>query len=528
MTALVVVYDVREVKCFIPCLGLFELFTGNKLVVLTVGQVDGVRTYLWEFLGDIGREIGTAADEARGLDQAGHGETAGHRDPLTEAEEEYAVPVERGSLPHTLDEAGEIVVDVVDAVFFFVGTEPVKADFFNAGVEVELVGSLGHDNEDVPVLQGLEVAYEAFCVLPPTVNGKEERRGFLVGLVGFLGGVVHGEVDGEWVYFRVCGFTMGHGLPLFRSLVYPSDVVGFIPIGAFGSFVMDFNTWNSDELFFSYAEHRIAYHRGGAGEPLLLVHGFPTSSWDWHGVWRELTARYDVLAVDMIGFGRSDKPQGYGYSLFDQADLVTAFLAAKGISAVHILAHDYGDTVVQELLARQNEAKLPFKIVSVALLNGGIIPGKHRPRLMQTLLISPVGSFVGRMMSYKRFASSFSDIFGTFTRPTEQELREYWEHIRYNQGPRVVHLLIRYMKERKENYDRWVGVLGRPGVPLVLIFGGVDPISGIHMSDAFRLENPGAPVYVLKGIGHYPQLEAANQVLEAYGEFRDGLMGAGE
>ena len=126
-------------------------------------------------------------------------------------------------------------------------------------------------------------------------------------------------------------------------------------------------------------------------------------------------------------------------------------------------------------------------------------------------------------MSYKSFSNSFSEIFGTLTRPTEHELEEFWAHIKHNEGQRVVHLIIRYMHERRDNYDRWVGVLRSPGVPLALIFGDVDPVSGKHMSDAFRSENPNAPVYTFKDIGHYPQTEAPEQVLESYADFRAGL-----
>ena len=90
-------------------------------------------------------------------------------------------------------------------------------------------------------------------------------------------------------------------------------------------------------------------------ETLLLIHGFPTASWDWWPVWSALRERYRVVAMDMLGFGFSDKPQGHRYSIHEQADLVEGLVNELGLSRFHVLAHDYGDTVAQELLARQNE-----------------------------------------------------------------------------------------------------------------------------------------------------------------------------
>lgn len=88
-----------------------------------------------------------------------------------------------------------------------------------------------------------------------------------------------------------------------------------------------------------------------------MHHGFPTASWDWHKLWPEFVKHYRVIALDMIGFGFSDKPINYHYSIGDQADLQQALLTSLGISSIHLLAHDYGDTVAQELLARFEDLK---------------------------------------------------------------------------------------------------------------------------------------------------------------------------
>jgi len=88
---------------------------------------------------------------------------------------------------------------------------------------------------------------------------------------------------------------------------------------------------------------------------LLLIHGFPTSSWDFSPIWQALTTHFNVIAPDLLGFGFSAKPVAYDYSILDQADLCEALLTRLGVNRFHILAHNYGDSVAQELLARAHD-----------------------------------------------------------------------------------------------------------------------------------------------------------------------------
>src|SRR5579872_5132875 len=117
-----------------------------------------------------------------------------------------------------------------------------------------------------------------------------------------------------------------------------------------------FERWREQGRYFIHRGNAIFWRaggRGGVGRTLLCIHGFPTASWDWQPLWAGLEPAFArVLAADMIGFGWSAKPRDYEYSISDQADLHEALLREQDVSRYHILAHDYGDTVAQELLAR--------------------------------------------------------------------------------------------------------------------------------------------------------------------------------
>lgn len=276
-------------------------------------------------------------------------------------------------------------------------------------------------------------------------------------------------------------------------------------------------------MTFSYRGHPVFYRDEGAGEVLVCIHGFPTASWDWHRVWPALIQRFRVIAPDMIGFGFSDKPKTYAYSVLDQATLHEVLLDSLGICQIHILAHDYGDTVAQELLARYEErlnwGMRGLEIKSVCLLNGGIFPETHRAHVIQKLLLSPLGPFVSRLVSEQMFRRSFSAVFASTARPSRNELHEFWTLLRHNDGVRVMHRIIDYIRERRIYRERWVGALQHTRVPLRMINGAVDPISGAHVVARYRELIPHPDVIVLDAVGHYPQLEAPQAVLTAFFEF---------
>ncbi|MFP5305889.1 MAG: alpha/beta fold hydrolase, partial [Gammaproteobacteria bacterium] len=273
---------------------------------------------------------------------------------------------------------------------------------------------------------------------------------------------------------------------------------------------------------FDFNGHSIFYQRHGEGPvALLLIHGFPTASWDWEPVWPGLCAQFPhVIAPDLLGFGFSAKPPRHRYSLLEQADLCEALLGALGVGHVHLLAHDYGVSVAQELIARHEErAGRSLQLGSVALLNGGLFPEAHRATFMQKLMRSPLGPLVTPLISERTFGRTFSRVFGTETKPTPIELHDFWRLIAENGGQRAIPRLLRYLDERRRHRERWVGALVHTRVPLRLINGSEDPVSGAHMAQRYAELVPNPDVVAMPGIGHYPQVEAPDHTLAAFLDF---------
>ncbi|XP_054093675.1 mesoderm-specific transcript homolog protein isoform X8 [Callithrix jacchus] len=254
------------------------------------------------------------------------------------------------------------------------------------------------------------------------------------------------------------------------------------------------HSWKSSGKFFTYKGLRIFYQDSvgvvGSPEIVVLLHGFPTSSYDWYKIWEGLTLRFHrVIALDFLGFGFSDKPRPHHYSIFEQASIVEALLRHLGLQnrRINLLSHDYGDIVAQELLYRYKQNRSGrLTIKSLCLSNGGIFPETHRPLLLQKLLkdggvLSPI---LTRLMNFFVFSRG----------------------------------LLQYINQRKKFRRRWVGALASVTIPIHFIYGPLDPVNPYpEFLELYRKTLPRSTVSILDDhISHYPQLEDPMGFLNAY------------
>lgn len=254
------------------------------------------------------------------------------------------------------------------------------------------------------------------------------------------------------------------------------------------------------------------------GRPVLMLHGFPTSGYDWSRIVPLLPDRR-LIIPDFLGFGLSDKPADHGYSLIEQAEFMIQLVGRLGLSSVQVVAHDYGVSVAQELLYRATVGTLSFSLTRVAFLNGGLFPDLHRLRPIQRLLLSPLGAAAGRLVTRRAFGRAMRDLLSPSHPMTGAELDEHWGLVRRAGGLRIAHRLIRYVVDRRENGVQWVAALEGSPVPLAFIWGMLDPVSGAHVMERLERILPEAVLAPLPDVGHYPQWETPERVAEALHDF---------
>jgi pimeloyl-ACP methyl ester carboxylesterase len=249
--------------------------------------------------------------------------------------------------------------------------------------------------------------------------------------------------------------------------------------------------------------------------PVTWLHGFPISSWDWAKLHATLGPGRRDISLDFLGFGASDKPAKHDYSLVEQADLVEATWRAHGVTQTALVAHDYGVSVAQELLARRAEGALGVELTQVVFFNGGLFPALHRPARIQKLLAGRGGWLLARQMSSSTFVNAYRGVLGK--PPPDEELEEHWRAFARDDGHHNAHLLLGYMAERREQEGRWVGALVDDDLPKRFIWGPEDPVSGGHVIPELRERLPDAEIKVLDGIGHAPHMEAPDEVAPLMG-----------
>ena len=266
--------------------------------------------------------------------------------------------------------------------------------------------------------------------------------------------------------------------------------------------------WHQSGQLETIGGHRIfVRHRPGSGPPVVLLHGYPSSSYDWRHMF-ELLEGHSLTTFDFLGFGLSDKPRDHVYSLSGQADLVEAVVARFAASPVVLAAHDMGSSVATELLARDTAGELSFKLASALLFNASLV--RERASLLwgQKLLLSRLGPLAARLTNEFSFRRQFGGIFSPEHPLSDEEAADQWSLLAHNEGHRMLDRLIFYNHER-------VGAPGRrwhqalrdwPGM-LELGWAGRDPICTEAVLEAVLELRPGASLTRLAELGHYPQLE---------------------
>lgn len=252
----------------------------------------------------------------------------------------------------------------------------------------------------------------------------------------------------------------------------------------------------------------------GRGPIVLLLHGFPSSSYDFRGV-TDLLGDRAWLTLDFLGFGLSDKPRPHRYSLMEQADIVEAVVAAEAAAAgrgpVVLIAHDMGTSVATELLARDLAGVLSFELQRAVITNGSVIIERASLRPIQKILRGPLGPLAARLTSRRGFIRGFATLFSDAHPLTAAEASAQWALLARADGQRILHLLSAYLHERVAFAERWHGAVRDWPKPLSFLWATGDPVATPAVLDGLGELRPAAEVIRLPGIGHYPQIEVPDE-----------------
>ncbi len=259
-------------------------------------------------------------------------------------------------------------------------------------------------------------------------------------------------------------------------------------------------------------------------EALLILHGFPSSSHDFHRVVDRLARHYRVVLHDHLGFGLSAKPASYSYSLVEQAEVALAVWRQLGVERGHLLGHDYGTSVATELLARRERGLLPLDVDSLTLCNGSVLIELARLRLSQRIARSPLlGPAFGRLIWAGYFKRVMRRLWGDPGRAIEADLDAIWLGMIHAGGRLRMHAISGYIAERYRFRERWVGALRRFDRPALVLWARRDPVAVQAIGRGLAGIIPSARLEWLDELGHYPMLEDPDAWTDRLVEFVDSV-----
>ena len=276
----------------------------------------------------------------------------------------------------------------------------------------------------------------------------------------------------------------------------------------------EFITVNDRKLFVIDTSSFFSTENQAPSKTMVILHGYPTSSYDYYKVLPELSKHYRVIIHDHLGFGFSDKPLDYSYSLLDQADLALQLWQQLGVKKTHLLAHDYGTSVATEIIARNNNHELTIEIEKLTLCNGSMHIELSQLRTIQKLLKNKwLGKYVAKLTTYAIFSKNLRNVYFDKTKVSNNELKDMWMQLEYNDGRKVIHKLSQYINERYTYWNRWIGALKETNLQTNIVWAKNDPVAVPAIARLIATEISNNKLFWIENTGHFPMLENPDEWL---------------
>jgi pimeloyl-ACP methyl ester carboxylesterase len=240
-----------------------------------------------------------------------------------------------------------------------------------------------------------------------------------------------------------------------------------------------------------------------------------------------LSSKFRVTLFDLLGFGFSDKPDNYLYSFNEYVKILNLLTLYLKIKETHIIAHDLGVSIAQEILAKNKKEDILFSIKSICFTNGNLFYDVYKPRIIQRLLSqtpSYIGEFLSKNIPQKVVFKSIRQLYGNKTQPNEYFLEELWEILNFKRGKEISYLLGKLIFEKAFHQKRWTEAMKKTAIPMCYICGPADKNTGIDMAIAFQKRIPkGKLIWMDDHIGHWPMIEDSLSFADNYLNWIDSM-----
>lgn len=254
---------------------------------------------------------------------------------------------------------------------------------------------------------------------------------------------------------------------------------------------------------------------GKSQHALVILHGYGTSSIDYHKVLPLLSKKYRVIIQDFIGFGFSHKPYEYYFNILEQADISLELWRILGLTNVTLLSHNYGNQVAIEILTRQRTQDNFVNFQNLIFLNSTLSTDQKNSSKEN---LEPLERFSRktRLMStsFSFYKMKMKEFFYNKDKISDDEIKAKWMLLHHNNGHEVIDFLYDYNTESKLLWKRWFSYLKKNKIPSKVICGKNDDIFNEEEAILLHEELSESEFYLLKDCGHYPMLEQPEKLVE--------------
>ena len=244
--------------------------------------------------------------------------------------------------------------------------------------------------------------------------------------------------------------------------------------------------------------------RTGVGEAVLLIHGFGASSYSWRHVAESLADEYRAIAVDLNGFGYTERPRDLSeYTVRGQLDLLVGVMDALGIERAHVAGHSYGGALSVHLAWRH-----PERVRSLVLVDSAGVAYPWTRRTVAAAFPPLTYLYVrGRALRRETVRAGLARSFADDSRITPELVDRYYERLRIEGVSRAFRGLTRPTSEPRELPD-----MRRLDLPVLMVWGSEDELTDIEIARQVADELPRARLEVLDGVGHIPPEESPDRL----------------
>lgn len=282
--------------------------------------------------------------------------------------------------------------------------------------------------------------------------------------------------------------------------------------------------WQKNHKTIHLHGQTISYVDSMHGENVLLIlHGFASSSYEYYKTIEELKKSYRVIIPDLIGFGFSSKPKNYFYTSKDEASLLTVFLKELHIKKISVIAQGFGVCILDEIQSIINLGFVPLKIDKVIFLNSRIQLALTKDDTELEVKKNRITSSLMKLsMSYGMFRKNVKLSFFKENVISENDIKDSWEILNYNDGLKTFNFIDAYMLETLRFAKNRLKNLKSSKADKFVIWGKNDDYDSEESFEKIKelLQIDTKKMFKIEECGYFPMFEKPTEFIQIMQELK--------